>query len=395
MTLETATASYKTWLQELSTKQSEGGPTVFIPSENDPSDFGDNSTTTAPPATLSPENSTTLAASQDRETTTVQPPALQSNISSNQSLTESQPEYVNLSAHLPLDSNNVTEIPATTSLPSSTTTDRPSDPVALPDSSPLSNNSSVVGSSTTENPTTLTSTQPTKRPGPTAKRPSSIYISNDNPDIPWLILKGPEEEFLPEYYPSSAVDSQVDLPNVPVSVPSFKPNNNPSFAELYVDIDNPDENRESDPADTLPSIFNTKSYPKRKQPFPPAKVDGPLGNKRPDFPGNDPTPPTTEIHRHQSNRKKPLNGVANVAASAPEVVLIDVVLKSPNSKPENNISSTGESGKIVPISPSSDSIKSPPLSKLPPPATTIKASSSNRPNFYKPPRRNPLLTFDD
>lgn len=401
MTLEKANESYSSWLQQLSTKQSEGGPTVYIPSENDSSDSIDNSTT---PTTLSPTteiSSTTVAAShQDLGTSAVQPPVLQSNISTNESLAGSHPHNVTASANLSTESNNVTEIPSTTTLTSltipTTTTGSPSDPVALPGSSSLLNNSSVVGSLTAENPTT--STQPTSSFSPTTKRPSSAYTSNGDPDIPWVILKAPAEEFLPEYqHPSPvAVDSPLNRPNVPVSIQSPKPSNNPispSFAELFVDIDIPDKIR--DPADTLPLTIHTrKPYPKRKQKLPPAQVQVPPRNRRPNLPGNNPEPPTITDHRHPllSNKKEPSNGVANLAENNSEVILIDVVLKSPINKPENttnDIYAIGEPGKMASASNSSHS-----AIKLPP-ATTIKASSSNRPNFYKPPLRNPLLTFED
>jgi hypothetical protein len=397
MTLAKATESYNSWLQQLSTKQSEGGPTVYIPSENDSID---NSTA---PTTLSPttEISTTVAASQDLGTSAVQPPVLQSNISTNESLAESHPHNVTVSVNLSTESNNVTEIPSTTTLmPSSTipttiTTGSPSDPVALPGSSSLLNNSSVVGSLTAENPTT--STQPTSSFSPTTKRPSSAYTSNGDPDIPWLILKAPAEEFLPEYHQPSpvAVDSPLNRPNVPVSVQSPKPNNNPispSFAELFVDIDIPDRIR--DPADTRPlTIHTSKPYPKRKQQLSPAKIQVPPRNRRPNLPGNNPEPPTITDHRHPllSNKKEPSNGVANLAENNSEVILIDVVLKSPSNKPENTSNDSyaiGDPGKMT----SNNSSHSP--IKLPP-STTIKASSSNRPNFYKPPLRNPLLTFED
>ncbi|EFX80474.1 hypothetical protein DAPPUDRAFT_304147 [Daphnia pulex] len=404
MTLEKANESYSSWLQQLSTKQSEGGPTVYIPSENDSSDSIDNSTA---PTTLSPTSEisvTTVAAShQDLGTTAVQPPLLQSNISSIDSLAESHPHNGTVSANLSTESNNVTEIPSTTTtspsstIPTTTTTGSPSDPVALPGSSSLLNNSSVVGSLTAENPTT-SSTQPTSSFNPTTKRPSSAYISNGDPDIPWLILKAPAEEFLPEYHQPSpvAVDSPLVRPNVPVSVQSPKPSNNPinpSFAELFVDIDIPDRIR--DPADTRPlTIHTSKPYPKRKQQLPPAKVQVPPRNRRPNLPGNNPEPPTITDHRQPllSNKKEPSNGVANLAENNSEVILIDVVLKSPSNKPENTSNDISamisEPGKMT----SNNSSHSP--IKLPP-ATTIKASSSNRPNFYKPPLRNPLLTFED
>jgi hypothetical protein len=92
-----------------------------------------------------------------------------------------------------------------------------------------------------------------------------------------------------------------------------------------------------------------------------------------------------------SNKKEPSNGVANLAENNSEVILIDVVLKSPSNKPENTSNDSyaiGDPGKMT----SNNSSHSP--IKLPP-STTIKASSSNRPNFYKPPLRNPLLTFED
>jgi hypothetical protein len=397
MTLEKATESYNSWLQQLSTKQSEGGPTVYIPSENDSID---NSTA---PTTLSPttEISTTVAASQDLGTSAVQPPVLQSNISTNESLAESHPHNVTVSANLSTESSNVTEIPLTTTITSSiiptTTTGSPNDPVALPGSSSLLNNSSVVGSLTAENPTT-SSTQPTSSFSPTTKRPSSAYHSNGDPDIPWLILKAPAEEFLPEYHQPSpvAVDSPLNRPNVPVSVQSPKPNNNPispSFAELFVDIDIPDRIR--DPADTRPlTIHTSKPYSKRKPQLPPAKVQVPPRNRRPNLPGNNPEPPTIFDHRHPllSNQKELSNGVANLAENNSEVILIDVVLKSPSNKPENTTNNI--SAIITELEKMTSSNSSHSAIKLPP-STTIKASSSNRPNFYKPPLRNPLLTFED
>jgi hypothetical protein len=262
--------------------------------------------------------------------------------------------------------------------------------VALLGSSSLLNNSSVVGSLTA-------ATQPTSSFNPTTKRPSSAYTSNGDPDIPWLILKAPVEEFLPEYrHPSPvAVDSPLVRPNVPVSVQSPKPSNNPispSFAELFVDIDIPDRIR--DPADTRPlTIHTSKPYPKRKQQLSPAKVQVPPRIKRPNLPGNIPEPPTITDHRHPllSNKKEPSNGVANLAENNSEVILIDVVLKSPSNKPENTSNDSyaiGEPGKMTSNNSSHSAIKLPP-------STTIKASSNNRPNFYKPPLRNPLLTFED
>jgi hypothetical protein len=261
----------------------------------------------------------------------------------------------------------------------------------------LLNNSSVVGSLTAENPTT-SSTQPTSSFSHTTKRPSSAYISNDDPDIPWVILKAPAEEFLPVYHHPSpvAVDSPLNRPNVPVSVQSPKPSNNPispSFAELFVDIDIPDKIR--DPADSLPlTIHTSKPYPKRKQKLPPAKVQVPSRNKRPNLLGNIPEPPTITDHRHEllSNKKEPSNGVANLTENNSEVILIDVVLKSPSNKPENTSNDISaiisEPGKMTSSNSSHSAIKLPP-------STTIKASSNNRPNFYKPPLRNPLLTFED
>jgi hypothetical protein len=394
MTLEKATESYSSWLQQLSTKQSEGGPTVYIPSGNDSSDNFTAPTTLSPTTEIS---STTVAASH--QDLAVQPPVLQTNISTYESLAESHPHNVTVSVNLSTESSNVTEIPLTTTITSSTipttTTSTPNDPVALPGSSSLLNNSSVVGSLTAENPTT-SSTLPTSSFSPTTKRPSSAYISNDDPDIPWLILKAPEEEFLTEYRPSpAAVDSPLVRPNVPVSVQSPKPSNNPispSFAELFVDIDIPDRIR--DPADTRPlTIHTSKPYPKRKQQLSPAKVQVPPRIKRPNLPGNIPEPPTITDHRHPllSNKKEPSNGVANLAENNSEVILIDVVLKSPSNKPENTSNDSyaiGEPGKMTSNNSSHSAIKLPP-------STTIKASSNNRPNFYKPPLRNPLLTFED
>jgi hypothetical protein len=73
MTQEKAFESYKTWVQDLSMKQStpEGGPTVVTPSESDslhPADVTDDETITISPTTLSPtlENGTIVTASSNR-----------------------------------------------------------------------------------------------------------------------------------------------------------------------------------------------------------------------------------------------------------------------------------------------------------------------------------------
>lgn len=383
----------------------EGGPTVFTPSEVDllhPANVTSDESTTIPPTTLSPisENGTTAVTasmSQDLQTSSVEHPVLQSNTSSNmnQSLADSHPANVTVSVNLSTDSNNVTEIPpailqSTTAILINTTS--AGDPVVLLDNnSPMSNKTSIISPSTTENPINLPLAQPTRNvTSGTKNRPSSsVYISNDNPDdIPWLILNAPEDELLPEYYPSSILNSPLELSKPEAPQQSLKP---------------------------IPSV--SQQVPAEYDPLPnkshsSVEVETPLRNNQVNISTDySAEPPTTNNlqspvgHRDQLvlNKKRPPAN-ANSTSIAPEVILIDVVLKSPNRvrKPlpnrYQNISSANGSVKIPPVrSPvHSNKMSSSSLSsKRRPAATTIKASNSNRPNFYKPPRRNPLLTFDD
>jgi hypothetical protein len=276
-------------------------------------------------------------------------------------LTESHPENVTVSVHLSADPNNITEIPPvhSTTIPNLNLIDLPNQ------NSSLSNKTSIVNSSSiTKNSTHLSPTRP-----PPTKNPSSIHISDDNPDIPWLILKKPDEELLPEYYPPASVNSPLNLSNPESVQQSLK--TKPSVSE-QVPEDDPGLN-----------VHRKRPYSPEEPTEPPAISLPSLG------------------HQDQilSNKKRP---AVNVNATASEVILIDVVLKPPNkiNKPVNNrfqnISTASGSLKIPPIRPPNNSSrpKSPSLSKRRP-GTTIKASSNIRPDFYKPPRRNPLLTFDD
>ncbi len=364
-----------------------GGPTVFTPStEPDPLDpvnvtiISDESTT-IPSTTLPPtiENGTTVTvnSTQDLQTSTVEPPVLiQSNTSSsiNQSLADSYPE--NVTVILSTSSiNNVTEIPSAVHQESTTlTTVSPvADPVDLPDrNSTLSNETLVM--STTESTKNISSST-TKRPS------SSVYISNGNPDgdIPWLILN--------------------DRPHDDGLAPEYNPSANGS---------KPESVQQSSTINNKTSIYSQQQIPAENDPSPSSpEVNAPhLGNNQTNFSADNTTEPATTSAGHVdqlSNKRRPATANDHSTDNDAEVILIDVVLKSPNkihrpNRFQNNYSTNG-SLRIPPVRPPRNfTIKSSSLlssKRRRPAATTIKASNPNRPNFYKPPLRNPLLTFDD